>query len=231
LEAETFNNPNQIHKRRHFCKMTDNNFNTEFQPIPTHSNFKDVTGTIYGRLTVIGFGGRERIKTFWYCKCECGAIKRILASLLQSGKTQSCGCLRKETSTILSTTHGMRHTPEYRSYVHAKDRCNNPNDKRHKDYGGRGIEFRFESYQEFLDEIGRKPSPEHSLDRIDNNGDYIPGNVRWATAIEQRANQRSYKPKLQQSMIKKILKDLLKLPPEKWSRLPYGYNTGRYPKA
>jgi hypothetical protein len=93
----------------------------------------------------------------------------------------------------------MSCTPEYYACFDAKYRCTNPKDKYWKDYGGRGIEFRFTSFEEFFAELGTRPTPAHSLDRIDNNGHYEPGNVRWATKAEQNANRRvslnaSYKP-------------------------------------
>lgn len=84
-------------------------------------------------------------------------------------------------------------SPEYRSYQCAKRRCDNPSRHNYHRYGGRGIEFRFESYEQFLNEVGRKPSPRHTLDRIDTNGHYEPGNVRWATPSEQ-ARERKGKP-------------------------------------
>ncbi len=89
------------------------------------------------------------------------------------------------------STHGMRHTSEYNIYHKAKDRCNNPNDKRYKDYGGRGIEFRFHSFQEFFAEVGYKPTPKHSIDRINVNGHYEIGNVKWSTHLEQARNTRN----------------------------------------
>lgn len=85
---------------------------------------------------------------------------------------------------------GKRRRAEYRAYHHAKNRCNNPKDKGYKYYGGRGIEFRFTSFEEFIAHIGPRPSPKHSLDRIDNDGHYEPGNVRWATKEEQMCNLR-----------------------------------------
>lgn len=168
--------------------------NIEFPPKPTHFNFKDVTGTRYGRLTVIGFGGREGLKTYWFCECDCGEIVRKLAAQLQSGKTQSCGCLRVEVATRESTTHGMRHTPEYTAYAHAKERCNNPHDKRYADYGGRGIEFRFTSFEEFFAEVGTKPARNYRIDRIDNEGHYEVGNVKWSTHQESARNTRANRP-------------------------------------
>jgi hypothetical protein len=86
--------------------------------------------------------------------------------------------------------HGDSDSPEYRTYYGAKARCTNPNGPGWEYYGGRGIEFRFTSYEQFLAELGRKPGPEYSLDRIDVNGHYEPGNVRWAAPTEQVHNRR-----------------------------------------
>jgi len=89
--------------------------------------------------------------------------------------------------------HGMTTTPEYRAYKAARTRCNNPNTEQWRDYGGRGIKFLFTSFEQFLAELGSKPSPKHTLDRINNDGHYAPGNVRWATRHEQKINQRPRK--------------------------------------
>jgi len=98
-------------------------------------------------------------------------------------------------TTESQTTHGesgKNSTPEYRSYSHAKARCNNPNNHAYKDYGGRGIEFRFTSFEEFLEHLGRRPSLKYTLDRFPNkNGHYEKDNVRWATKKEQANHRRN----------------------------------------
>jgi hypothetical protein len=90
--------------------------------------------------------------------------------------------------------HGLSRTPEDRAFVNAKFRCRNPNAPNYAYYGGRGIEFRFKSIQDLIDDIGRRPSPDHQLDRIDNDGHYEAGNVRWATREEQQNNVRRNRP-------------------------------------
>ena len=85
-----------------------------------------------------------------------------------------------------------RSVPEYRAYINAKTRCSNPNVPNYKYYGGRGIEFRFKTFEEFIKSVGLRPSAEHSLDRIDVNGHYEVGNLRWATRSEQQHNRRDY---------------------------------------
>jgi hypothetical protein len=90
--------------------------------------------------------------------------------------------------------HGRSHTPEHRAYIGAKRRCSDPNVDLFKYYGGRGIEFRFASFEEFYAELGDKPEPKHlySIDRFPNNGNYEPGNVRWATSEQQNNNRRAF---------------------------------------
>jgi hypothetical protein len=87
----------------------------------------------------------------------------------------------------------MSTTPEFAAYRGAKHRCTNPNDKLWMNYGGRGIQFHFLSFEQFFAELGLKPTPKHSLDRRDNDGNYEPGNVRWATETEQQNNRRPFK--------------------------------------
>lgn len=96
----------------------------------------------------------------------------------------------KEKLVKANTTHGCWDTPEYVIYRAARSRCTNPKNKRWADYGGRGIKFLFTSFEQFFAELGPRPSPKHSIDRKDNDGHYEPGNVRWATPVQQRANQR-----------------------------------------
>jgi hypothetical protein len=133
-------------------------------------------------------------RTAWLCRCRCGSEKIVEGSNLRSGRSTSCGCLRTE----LQTKHGLWTDPRYCAYYAMLRRCYNPNHSRYADYGGRGIavcqRWR-ESLEVFAADVGPRPAPGYSLDRIDNDGNYEPDNVRWATAAEQIANQRIHRPK------------------------------------
>lgn len=109
---------------------------------------------------------------------------------------------------LKTQTHGMRLSPEYASYSSARGRCLNQNDTEHwKNYGGRGIKFLFTSFEDFILHLGFRPSPRHSLDRINNDGHYEPGNVRWATKREQRENQRK-RLRLEQFSTEELLTEI-----------------------
>lgn len=146
-------------------------------------------GNRYGLLTVIERvpGGARRM---YRCRCDCGGEKSAAGSALTRGRVQSCGCL-------LPAKHG--HTtggwsPTYNTWVSMLQRCTNPRATYYRYYGGRGIAVcdRWRSFASFLADMGERPAGK-SIDRIDTNGDYEPGNCRWATASEQRRNQRRMK--------------------------------------
>lgn len=152
----------------------------------------DLTGERFGQLTVVEFSGMTPGRnSTWNCVCDCGRETVVAMPNLKSGHTRSCGCLFKGGF----VTHGLYNEklPEYKAWAGARDRCRNPNRKCWKDYGGRGITFAecWDDFEVFLADVGKRPSPKHSLDRINNNGNYEPGNVRWATKAEQMANARS----------------------------------------
>lgn len=146
-------------------------------------------GDKFGRWTVLAVLPNYHC----YCECECGTLKEIWTNSLLNALSRSCGCLRREVAQESHTTHGQSFGPfqaEYHIYRQAKGRCTNPKNPAWKNYGGRGIEFRFTSFSKFLECLGPRPDPNYTLDRIDNNGHYEPGNVRWATYKQQSANRR-----------------------------------------
>lgn len=147
-------------------------------------------GQKFGRWTVVKEISPRQNHRMFECQCECGTIQKVGRQPLSRGGSKSCGCLRKE----LSTHHGLWKSPEYHAWASMKDRCINPKSGSWKNYGGRGIvvcpQWR-ESFESFIQDVGRRPSDLHSLDRFpNNNGNYEPGNVRWATRKQQRVNKR-----------------------------------------
>ena len=168
--------------------------------LPPHT--KDLTDQTFDYWTVLSYAGLQtfgtirdtggiRRHTAWWCVCRCGSIKAVIAHSLISHHSKSCGC-RKHTHGI-SLTPRTAHSAEYRIFIAMWHRCTNPRVKQWMDYGGRGITVctRWQIFDSFLQDMGPRPSPQHSLDRYpDMNGNYEPGNVRWATPLEQHANTR-----------------------------------------
>lgn len=159
-----------------------------FQSQPSRIKNFDETGKKYARWRVLGYAGKGK----WWCKCDCAVIRPVPGSRLRNAESQSCGCLRLDTR-IAWTTHGRSSTSEYHSYCAAKARCNNPNNPNYSAYGGNGIKFLFDSFEEFYNILGDKPGLTYTLDRINPKGHYEPNNVRWVTPREQNNNKTNNK--------------------------------------
>lgn len=149
----------------------------------------DLRGQKFARLTVVEFAGQKR----WKCICECGRKTLVDTRCLRSGNTKSCGCLRKDNKRG-NPTHGGSRTPEFVSWTGMWNRCTNPKDRCFNIYGGLGVTIcdRWKSFENFLSDMGPRPTSAHSLDRFPNrSGNYEPENCRWATTLQQNRNKRT----------------------------------------
>ncbi len=147
----------------------------------------DRTGQRFGRLVVLEHAGRRGKNSYWLCLCDCGKEVARQGSSLSNGTATSCGCLTQEKQ----AKHGLYGTKLYRAYQNAKARCSNPKGTSWPFYGGRGIKFLYPNFEAFLADVGHPPSESHTLDRLDPDGHYEPGNCHWATVEEQASNRRS----------------------------------------
>jgi hypothetical protein len=180
----------------------------------------DLTGLVFGRLTVLRFvesrrdpGGHAR--RIYEVRCSCGTVKEVVGADLKTGATFSCGCANREIVRALRTKHGhagsadgtRRDSSEYRSWRAMIARCYVETNIGYPNYGGRGVivhEPWRKSFVAFLTYMGPKPTPKHTIDRINPHGHYEPGNVRWATRVQQANNTRRANPLRRQALAARL---------------------------
>lgn len=154
----------------------------------------DLVGQRFGRLVVLKEEPRpvsiKKLQRRFRCLCDCGNEKVICYGNLRTGIAKSCGCLHLETVSIHGHASAETQTPEYRAWADMHNRCKNPNIRNYARYGGRGITVceRWDNFETFLADLGKRPSKMHSLERIDNDAGYSPDNCRWATKKDQCNN-------------------------------------------
>jgi hypothetical protein len=157
---------------------------------PYGNRFRDLTNQQFGRLTAKRVKEPIMRRAVWECLCHCGSITFVLGTGLTSGKTRSCGCLHREVAVTSNTTHGMRKSSEYVVWDGMRARCFRQSSPRYEKYGGRGITVcsRWMKFENFYADMGPRPSLKHQLNRINNDGNYEPGNCEWVPHQKQQRN-------------------------------------------
>jgi hypothetical protein len=154
---------------------------------------RDLTGQTFGQWEVLTRAPNRGRHTCWICRCTCSTERAVATCDLRTGASTNCGCLRREALPASRRTHGASRSPEYRAWAQAKGRTTNLQGRDWAYYGGRGITMHpawREDFSQFLADVGPRPSPAHTLERVDVDGNYEPGNVVWATHKRQALNRR-----------------------------------------
>lgn len=165
-----------------------------------------LSGQRFGRLLVLGLAYLDR-RSFWNCRCDCGQEKVVVSQRLKNGNTQSCGCSERlnrtsfgQRSKAINRVHGKRYTPEYVVWggiiARCHGSCRQPNSKYYIERGISVCPRWRSSFPAFLEDMGERPTPKHSIDRIDPNGNYELSNCRWATPLQQANNRRNSRKRL-----------------------------------
>lgn len=151
-----------------------------------------LTGQRFNRFVVLSEAGKDKHgATFWLCQCDCGEVRRVRTTHLRLGVSKSCGCLQREVAAQSKTKHGLHGSALYDVWNGMIRRTTKPDDPGYKNYGGRGISVcdRWQSLANFIADMGPSYSKGLTIDRIDNDGDYEPGNCRWTTRVVQQRNR------------------------------------------
>jgi len=166
-------------------------FSGKYNPSGGRGLVRDLQGLRFSHWQVIGRNyDCKKDRAMWLCRCDCGSTSSVAGYALTKGRSKSCGCVQPKSM----TTHGQSRELLYRIWRGIKCRCLNPNDKNYHHYGGRGIticERWRNSYALFVEDMGQRPSPNHSIDRIDNSKGYCKENCRWASMKQQQRNRRT----------------------------------------
>ena len=163
-----------------------------------HLNIANLSGEKFNRLKVLSYSHTSPARhAYWLCKCDCGNEVVVAASALKRGLTKSCGCLRSQRTKNLNLSHGLSYDPTYATWKGMVARCYNEKSGGYKYYGGRGItvcdEWRDDpaKFIEYVSQLPKHGKKGYTIDRINNDGNYEPGNIRYATKEQQTENSRT----------------------------------------